>query len=63
MTASSWTSTVGRTVGHPIVRMAAAAALQALASHLTQQDRPGPSCTDACARVQAGRFEVPAARR
>lgn len=62
MAASSWTSTVRRVAGHPLVRMTTAAALQALVSHLAQQDGPRPSCANACARVPADRFEVPAAR-
>ncbi|GGT68679.1 hypothetical protein GCM10010207_79250 [Streptomyces atratus] len=63
MVTLSWTSTVYRVASHPLVRITATAALQALASHLAQQNSPRPSCTDACALVHAGGASSPAARR
>lgn len=50
MTTPSWTSTMRRTAGHPVVRVAAAALLKALASHLTHQGADRPFCTEACNR-------------
>lgn len=53
MATPSWTGTVRRAAEHPVVRMTAAALLQALASHLTHQGTGRPSCTGACAHPRA----------
>ncbi|WP_406323866.1 hypothetical protein [Streptomyces sp. NBC_01637] len=58
MPAPSQNSALRRAAAHPLVRTTAAALLQALATHLSQNGGAGTSCPRACVRARTPRGDA-----